>query len=568
MTSRFLLVVVLLALPSCGSRSGSGTASGPGGAEGGTTNVALLIHDAPTDELSTFEITLRGFQLLQPDGTAGKNLLPAPRLLNLLELSDRSALVQVSSVRQGLLGGVRLVFATDSVVARDRAGDPVPVRVQSAFAVGSFAEPVALDARGFAKVQVDIDLDASLQDDPQVPGGLRMNPVIDPTLDLEDDDRLATIHGYLALAHRQSQQLEMRVLDRSEDATVGNLRVQLSSQTVLRDLDGRSFADQQAFFERLRLGTRLAVDGELQAQGLLRASMIKIEGFEDSVAIVTGTVVDLDTPAQTLLFRLREIEVGRRHVLPVLADLGDPNSISVSFTHAALLVNQPVPRPAESGELRVGQQLRVRFRAFQTAPFPARRLELEHLLPYVEGFIADANALPTSLRVTLRPGEAAITAGLVESHETEIDLLLDGRERLYLKLPHEPLLAPRDLLAGQAFRVQGNLSGSPSAPQLTATEIRVRPGRLYGSVQSSDESLDSFSVEIDRVEDPFGGPSLSGLVPVAFARDAVVRGDARSPAEFFQLARQLGEQALEVMLAGILDPAAGILVFEAQVQVP
>jgi hypothetical protein len=133
-----LVGATLFLTAGCGG--GGGSSSRASGA-----SVSLLVGDAPTDALSSFEITLDSVVLKRADGSSTPNLLATPHTIDLLALRVSSDLLQVVALQPGTWTGALLSFDPTSIVARDKAGAPVAVHASAGDASGTFSLPVAFE---------------------------------------------------------------------------------------------------------------------------------------------------------------------------------------------------------------------------------------------------------------------------------------------------------------------------------------------------------------------------------------------------------------------------------------
>ena len=163
--------------------------------------------------------------------------------------------------------------------------------------------------------------------------------------------------------------------------------------------------------------------------------------------------------------------------------------------------------------------------------------------------------------------DPAVLSGRVASSRTDVLVFLDGSERLWLKVDRSPSLSAGDLRTDLRVRVRGRLSGPSTAPEIAADELRVKPGRLEGVVIAVDEAEPSFWVQLDEVDDPFGGADLPDPVLARFTEQAKVEEDASSVVEFFQLFVGLDPGArLEVRLFGLADGFGAVDCYQLEVE--
>lgn len=547
----------------CGCGGGGGSTSSRSGA-----SVSLLVGDAPTDALSSFEVTLTAVELARVDGSRTGNLLATPRRVDLLALRVSSDLLQVAAVAPGRYAGALLTFDPATIVARDRAGAPVPVHASAASVAGAFTLPVAFEVDDRVRLHFEFRLDDSLSDDGF--GGFDFTPLLVPTRRSGADDVLDEVHGRLVAEDAAAGTLTVDLLARDDARSRGRLTIAIAPTTVLLNDEGDVFADEAALFAFARAGDRVEARGGLGGDGLLHATFLQIERDDHatSVARIRGTVTALDVPAAALTLRMRSIEFGASVVRPVLDGLGDPAEIAVDFTSSEIELRGDSPRRGAAGDLAVGQEVEVEFSAFSSAPFPARSIEVEDEKPGFEGRIVDASGLPTRFVVHLDESDPAILDGRVASTTTDVAVDLDGSERLLLDVDGAPSVPVTALRADLRVRVRGDLSGTPTAPDLAASEVDARPGRLRGIVSAADSASGTFTTSVDRVDDPFGGAALPDPVDAAFAPDARVQGDANSVGGFFALFDGLGNgDSLEVELLGLADGAGGVTTYQLDARV-
>jgi len=551
---------VLLLLLGCGGGGG-------GGAAGRDASVSLLVGDAPTDSLSSFEMTLLSVTLIRADGSDTGNLLATPRSIDLLALRTSSSLVGVVTVPPGSYTGALLTFDPTTIVARDKSGAPVALQVNQQFAAGTFTLPVALERDDRVKLHFEFLLDDSLTADGS--GGFIFSPVLAPTHRSGFDDVLDEVHGLLVSASAANGTLRVDLSARDDSASHGALTIAVDASTLLVGDDGNLFSSSAAFFAFLLAGDRIEATGGLRDDGVLRASFLHVERDDGGAAVarIEGTITALDVPGELLVLRLRSIQFGSSVVNPVLDSLGNPAEIEVDFAASEIELRGSNPRSGTSADLMVGQEVHVDFSAFATAPFPARSIEIESEEPEFEGTIVDASGIPAQIVIHLDESDPAILDGRVASTHTDVFIDLDGSERLYLDLSAQPAIAVDDLRNNLRVRVRGILSGSPTIPQIAASEVRVRPGRLKGVVIAADGTAGSFDVDVDRVDDPFGGADLPDPVGAVFAAGARVTSDASSVNGFFAAFDALTDgQTLEVELFGLADGTGGAVTHELDVR--
>jgi hypothetical protein len=558
-TSRALSrLAVSFALAASFAACGGG-GGGSSGSSAGASGVYLMVSDAPSDDLTSFEMTITGVFLQREGGGEGGNLLDAARRVNLLDLRTASKLLEFSSATPASYDGVRVVIDVGSILARDRAGAIVPVTATSTSALALVAPTLVLQGGRSAKLHLELPLDDALADDPNHAGALLYTPEAAMVARQSNDETLDELHGVVLAENQMGHSLLVRFFDRDTNAVQADLVVLIGAPTQLLAEDGDPFATEGAFFGVLHVGDAIQVRGVLSRTGAIEASLIHLEddGTHD-VARIRGTLSDLDPATDRAKLRLRTIDFGRTVVDPVLAGLGNPAEILIDYTNSEIRLGGDDPRSANRDDLAIGQTVQVDFAVFAGSPFPAREIEIEDERAEFEGTIVDDAAIPNAFVVHLEAHDPAVLNGLVASSTTDVDVLLDGFERIVLDLRGEPAVSASRLGDGLTLHLRGDLSGTPTTPQIAASGIEIDPGRLRGTVTAVDSASGTFTVDVDRVDASFGGPALPDPVVIRFETGAQVDGDALTATEFFQKFQGLGAgETMQVEVEGLADGANG-----------
>jgi hypothetical protein len=543
--------------------------SGGGSSSGGHSNSAtfdLLIGDAPVDSLSSLEVQVTGVHLVRADGSETPNLVGASRNVNLLDLATESALLEVAQARAGDYLGARVDLDEHSIRARNVSGAPVPMRMLGSSVSDRLPATLQASAGDVVKLHLEIEVENSVSDDSNNPGGYVFTPVLELSHRQGTDDLLEEIHGHVIRTDAQSRRLVVDLVDEETGNPYGRIDLLIDDQTVLFDDNSNVFSQEATFFAAAVPGTRVEADGLLRDGGVFLATYVKIENDIDDVAKIEGTITQLDLVSSILRLRIKEVEKGRELVNPVLQGLGNPAEIDVDFLRASFLLEDSNPRTASPSDLAIGQEVKVKFSAFLTPPFPAQEIEIEDENPQFEGTIVDLSGLPGFFRMNLFSTDPAVVSGQVESTSTEVQVFLDASDPIWLKVDHQPILPLAALHPGLKVRVEGALSGSPSAPVVDAADVRVQPGRLEGTVLVGDPSTNTFHVDIDDLKSPFGVP-LPDPVVALFANPTQVDGDVSDVPSFFGLLEQLDSGGLEIRLAGIAGGMSGVQCHELEVRI-
>ena len=395
--------------------------------------------------------------------------------------------------------------------------------------------------------------------------------LFEPEIEVErqagEDEPLDELHGRLTAQDSGARQFTLRITDRDTGAALGSIVVAVDNNTGFFG-DDASMLTEAAFFVAAMVLDRVEAEGALRDDGVFLATTVKLEDESNGVGRIEGTIIDLDIPGLTMMLRIKEIEKGESVLGPVLIGLGNPGIIQVGLGGASVVVESPTPMAGMLSDLVVGQEVKVKFSAFVAAPFPARRIEIEDDRPEFEGRITDVSGLPSGLVIRLESHDPSVLSGRVDSTSTDVNVVLDGSERIFLKLSHEPTLAANSLLTGMRLRVRGTISGPSSGPSIDAAELRIRPGRIEGTVTIGNEGASTFTVAMFAVDKPFGGAALPDPVLCMLPGDARIEKDASTVAGFYaQLNNLPSGSTLEVRVFGIADGIGGLFAHEVEARV-
>lgn len=577
------LVLGPLFLLSCGS-SGGGSDDGSSTPLSAPNSVGFTVEDAPVDDLSTANITLSSLKLLAPGGAQTGNLLAAPRAFEFLGLTSKQALLALSpSVPAGTYDRVQLIASDAS--ARDLSGVPVAVALRTTTQIASLTDfggaSLVFDGSGFVPVRLDIDLSQSFSDDPLSPGDLFFDLSFTAATDLAP--AFDEFRALVVSVNRGSSSFLARIIDdASPGQDFGLLDVLVEDGDFLVHDDGRTFATAQGFLDEVDPGDVVQVSGAMTPAGSFDASRVITEdddGLSGSSRIeIEGEILALDTGAGTFELSIREIEKGSSTVNPVLAGLGNPSSITVSFNSSTPLFADD---SASSGDglvgttLVPGMEVDVRFATFAApSPFPASSIEIgdgrsgseDDGIEY-EGTIASIAGIPVSFTMVFDNSEPAVIRGLVTAPVT---VLLAAGPRIFLDSGPDPTLLPSEIVGGLRCEVHGDLSGPPSAPQLMATRIKMKPGELEGTLVAVDLGASTVTIQVDEVDRAFGGGSNpSGTEVFKVDATAFLRGDAGaiSLVDLAAMLNGLGAgQTIQVELEGIADGSGGFLTWDLRAE--
>lgn len=552
----------LLSLVACSSDDDSS-----GAAPGERFAVDAVVQDAPSDDLSSFSLDITEVRLLDGGGVATDNLLGATRRVELLGLQFSGEWLFRSDPPEDTYTGVRFVFDPGTVVARDLAGNEVAVNVASSSIDSTFDAPITVTSSGYARFVLDVELDESLAGDVGAPP-LAFDPVIDA-----DSTGLGVaieeIEGLVTLVQGAGGSFLMTAFpDEDPMSAVGLISVLTDLATEFVDENDQRYASRDAFFADLvPFTTRVEVHGALGTGGTVVARRIEVEDSMGGGAQVEieGRVTDVD-PGVSFDLLITEIEDGAQIAANALAGLGNPSIIEVTFDGATVFRADDDGPFLDPADLAVGQEVEVRFDTF-TSPFRADRVEIEGDAERY-ATLTGLGGLPDEVVVRLRPGDPAITAGLVASTTTDVTVNIASAQ-LVLDVDVPLLLGTGDLVTGVTVEVFGPIGGTAMAPVVTASRVEVEPGEFEGFVSGADAINSSFDATVTDLEEPFGGGATVPPFTVVIEPGCVFTGEATTEAEFFALftGLQPGEQ-LEVEVEGLGELGANrVRAFQIEAEV-
>jgi hypothetical protein len=528
-------------------------AGGGGGSSGAQASGDFLITDAPRDDLLSFAATIDALRLERSDGTLGGDLLAVDVTVEFLGLDGAFAWLAGAALAPGSYSAVEVSFEPFGYAARAMDGSSVTVNALSDVLRVELAAPLVVDANGYARFEIDLDLLAALDGD-VASGTIVFDPVGSlSSNDGSEDAPIDEIKGIVRSADALAGTLVLDAfVDDQQTIPLGEVTVQVGPSALLLDDDGTVFSSRDAFFAALVPDTTLLeVHGALSADGQVDATRIEVEdgiGGGSALVRIEGLIVGLGASDLELL--IIEIEDGAAVAAPVLAALGDPSSILCSFDASTVFLLEE-DQLTTSASLAVGQEVKARFLEFASEPFPVREVEIEGANPEFEGVITDLSGLPDTFVIHLVGDEPAILSGDVASTATDVTVSIDGAP-LFLDVESEPNLSSSDLLVGLKVQPEGTLSGPPDAPAIAAAKIKIFAGRLRDAdVQAVDSLAATFDTVGGEIDDPFGETISPGPLHVVLDPSCAFEGDASSSASFFALFDGLGStQTLRVEVGG------------------
>lgn len=432
---------------------------------------------------------------------------------------------------------------------------------------------LVFDGSAFVPCRIDVDLDRSFLDDPANPGQLvfDLNFVAATEIAPSFDEFRARV----ASVNPSSSSFLARIIDDANpSATFGMLEIKVADGDFMVHDDGRTFNTAARFLDELDPGDVVQVSGAMTAQGTFNASRVITEDDGDDNGghriEIEGEILSLNAGAGTFELSLREVEKGHATVNPVLAGLGNPGSITISFDANTRIVADDSNSSGNglvATSLVPGMEVDVRFATFSAPPpFEATSIEIgdgresedDDGIEY-EGSIYSIDGLPNSFGMRFDNSEPAVLSGQVSAPVT---VSLAAGPRLFLDSGPDPSLLSMELMNGLRCEVHGDLSGAPTSATLMASRVKVKPGELEGTLVSVNLGASTITVSVDEVKRTFGGSTPpSGNVVVHVNASAHIRGDDAA-LDLVGLATQLAGlgvgQVVELEVEGIADGSGGV----------
>lgn len=533
--ARLAALGLLLGTLSC---SDSGSAPLTGGAPASApTLVDFVIADEVADELFAFEATVNELRLERADGTLTANLLGAPLDLEFLGLAERAAWLSRREVEAGDYAAVVVRLAPGSYRAASLLGAPVDVVALSDELRAPFLVPLNAVGQPYARLEIDLDLSASLAGD-VTQGSVLFAPM--GSTEVSDGAFELPLDGNLALVRDRdfaTGELTVDVFaDQALSALIGRVTTTIAPDALL--VDGQSFVQTYLPFYLTSLTPGAAVvdlAGTLGSGGRLSVSCVELEDQNGTTVSsqfplkVAGRIVEITSP-YVLKLQVRDVKRGEQLIgplegAPILDVLIDPQ-LGIFFDGEDLV------NPAT---LVPGIDLDLKSQQLSLSPLVARRVGVLDFAPAQAATVTAVN-LPSSFQVRFAATSLPVLSGLVASDTTPV-LVLPGSTPFLLTTPTVVEIPDAAVRPGQSIIVNGVFSGSPVSPLVQASALAIRPGTLLDATATAPSSV-GFATSGGRITEAFG-PGLpdgpAGPLQVAIAEGAVFRGAATTEAAFLDL---------------------------------
>jgi hypothetical protein len=540
--------------------------------------VVVMLTDAPSDEFLSLVALLDSVQFVNQNGSLSTDVLTPSVRVELMSTATSPVLLSLSTVPFGTYTGLRLGF-TGAPVGRLNNGTASPViniaGGGATFTLNArFGAPTTVGENSLTRCLVDFDLEWSLVPSVAV-------PTTSYTLTPIGETRLLTtaaatpvepIRGEVIGIDLATSELTLRAfVDDDCTARAGDLVVQLATGlplTTIYNSTGQQVVDQTAFLNSLAVntgaavgfGTVLEVHGAMQANGALRATRINTEngrlnqvgGGSNGGSIVEfdGVVITTPATAPAGLFSIAvsDVEMGRTTVLAALGSLPTVQQINYDvLTRYIDATGASIANPiGPTASIVPGMRVKVKYTEFNTPSATlsnqASIVEVTNPVLDFEGTlnsIAGLGGVPPTLVMRLDADEWAIQAGQVTNSTTNVtvDLGTAPQAPVFLRVTGSPAITlsniPIDLLApfdsNPKLDTVGVRSGAAGAPTITATQLRLYPGRIRGGVvvdlapQPNGELL--LKLSNTQVIDPFGQNYIDNQTRVILLPSVPVLGD-------------------------------------------
>jgi hypothetical protein len=586
--------------------------------------IAVMLTDAPIDEFLSLVATLDSVQLVKADGTLTSDVLSPAVRVELIGTATMPQLLWHAEIPFGSYRGVRLGFTGGAPLGRLNNGTAsAPVSISGGGVTYALTAPFATGPKvvgegSVTRCVVDFDLEWSLGQTGLPATAYTLTPIGETRIQTAPAGiTIEPIRGEVIGINLTAKELTLRAfVDDDCLARAGELVVELNAGTpaILYDSVGQVVANQTAFLEGLTVGgatigfgTVLEVHGAIQSNGALRATRVNTEnGRLTPTGPSGGTTVEFDglvvstpstSPSASFNIAVSDVEMGRSLVLTAIP-AGVPAVLTVNHDPLTRFINSTgaeIGTPTSpASDLKLGMRVKVKYTEF-TSPVAnnvASVVELVDPLIDFEGIlnsISGLSAVPPNFVMRLAADEWAIQAGLVTNSTTNVTVDLGAPQvPVFLRVTGSPAITltqiPLDTIAPLDSNLKldtvGVLSGPAGSPTITATRVRLFPGRVRGGAvvdlapQLNGELLVKLSGT--QVIDPFGQNYIDNQTRVVLLASANVFGDRTSLSKpiTFQELIQLGNDPtcdLEVIAKGLsstnpLDGNARFDIYELRIR--
>ncbi len=454
-------VLGLLALVGLSACAGGGSGDAPAA---GT--VTLAITDAPADELEALTVTIESATLI---GSEGHVDLPLPNgdpiTLNLLDLDGINQILATASVPAGRYSKVRLEISAASVTWPDGTVEPVTIVANGKVDLNLQGSVEVVDG-GSLTIQLDFSAEDSLKLTETGNGRLILRPQIfvSAGMDAADPDNppLDDLRGIIASVDADARTFELRTLSDSRIVIV------VTDDTVIVS------HEQEATFEDLQPGLPVHVEGSLQANGSLVATIVHLAPgrYADF-----GIVANLDATAGT--FDLVHVE---RDPIPVHYEA---DTLVLFRTHRLTVA-----------DLANGQIVRVGGRTDDAGVLQAKVIRVRG--DRFAGVVTSIAECLTDDTLSVKIGPRRLLARLALAGVTL------PNDTITVEAQHN-LPCPLLIHEGSLVRVWGRLAPDAAEPggiKFVAARVVVLPGHVFvGNVtevapDSGDPTVGSFLLQV------------------------------------------------------------------------
>jgi hypothetical protein len=467
----------LLFVAACGSGTGGGPAAG---------TVTLAMTDAPSDELEALTVTIESATLI---GDAGQAPIPlpddAPITLNLLDLDGINQILATALVPAGTYSKLRLQISHATVTWPDETTEPVTIVANGKVDL-NFQGVIEIAEGGATTIQLDFSAEDSLKLTETGDGKLILRPQIFVTTGLAadhpDNPPIDDVAGVIASVDADTHTFELR--------TFAGTRVTVVVTETTRIVSH----DGEASFADLHADLRVHVEGALDAQGRLIATVVHIAPDRPAEF---GIVSNLDATAGTFTLQ-------RPHL--------DPTPVTIQSDTLVLFHGHALT----SAALANGQIVRVGGRFDDTGVLHARVIRIRG--DRFAGVVTSITGCATDNTLAVKIGPQRLLARLALAGVTlpNDTIMVQALHDLPCPLIHE----------GSLVRVWGRLIPDPANPggvKFLAARVVVLPGQVFvGTVTEvtpdpANPSVGTFLLTIGADAGALSNPSgflVSGTILV------------------------------------------------------
>lgn len=541
-----------------------------GGPVPGQAAADIVIGDAPADDLLAFFAEVQSVRVRRLDTTFTDNLMTSGAVeVEFLGLEDTRKLLTRVILDEDTYDAIEIGFAPGTYAAMTEDGSPVTVTSTGDTILVPFQSDFVVDTDEYVRMVVDLNLDDALEGDLGA-GTATFTP--DATAVVETagvDLPIDELKGLVTAENEAGGEFTVSgFADDEQLVALGPVFVTILPTTLFLDETGTQLDSTEFFTAVTANQTFVEISGSLSTDGDLVADRVEIEdqtGGGSDLVRIEGTI--LEVGLGTFMLRVIQVEDGGAIADPILDGIGSSDIEVAHDVDTVFVIGRD--ELSDSTSLVLGRRVKVEFCTFATEPFPACIVDVQGGEPEFDGVLTDVTGVPDDVVARMDAGELAIASGAVQDENTDVTVVITGSS-LTLDVEGEPAIITTDLVAGLETEIEGDFTGLPATPTLTATRVRVKPGFLDDTLATlADEPNSRFLTTGGDIVDSFGPNVTAGAQEVLIQPGATFSGDVASAAELFDLlATAAGATALIDVYGLGTDVANQIRAFHIDVRVP